>query len=373
MRTVFCLLLACVASAAAAQVEVTDVLGSRTAKGFAQATAPRTFSFPADHGAHPDYRSEWWYFTGNLETATGRHFGFQLTFFRVALAPSAAPRASAWATKQAWMAHFALTDTEAGQFHAAERLGRGALGIAGAETSPFRVWVDDWQAVSRAQGGLFPLRLKAANGKVTLELELSAVKSLTRQGQDGWDRKGSEPGNASYYYSYTRLVARGRLRTGGTQFEVTGTAWMDREWSTSALAPELAGWDWLSVQLSDGRDLMLYRLRRKDGGSDAFSKGALILPAGEKVPLSAEEFALEPRRWWTSAMTAVRYPVEWSLEIPSHGVSLQVEPRLEDQELDLSVRYWEGAVLTKGRVGAEKVTGVGYLELAGYSASDSAP
>ena len=172
--------------------------------------APRAFSFPADHGPHPDFRSEWWYFTGNLAAANGRHFGFQLTFFRVALSPDAAPRESAWATNQAWMAHFTLTDTEAGQFHSAERLGRGALGIAGAEASPFRVWVDDWQAASRAPTDAFPLRLSASDEDVAIELELSAMKPLVLQGEEGWDRKGPEPGNASYYYAYTRLAARGQ-------------------------------------------------------------------------------------------------------------------------------------------------------------------
>jgi predicted secreted hydrolase len=366
MRRACALVLVCVVSAAAAQVDVTDLLGSRPAPGFSRAEAPRAFSFPADHGAHPDFRSEWWYFTGNLAAANGRHFGFQLTFFRVALAPRAVPRESAWATNQAWMAHFTLTDTEAGQFHAAERLGRGALRIAGAEVSPFRVWVGDWQASSRAQTALFPLRLNAADETVAIELELSAAKPLILQGQDGWDRKGPEPGNASYYYSFTRVAARGRVRTRDARFEVTGTAWMDREWSTSALGPDLAGWDWLSLQLADGRELMLYRMRRKDGGTGAFSKGTLILSTGEKLPLSASEFVLEPRRWWTSRKTAVRYPVAWFLEIPSQGLSLEIEPRLDEQELDLSVRYWEGAVHTKGRVGTDTVTGQGYLELAGY-------
>src|SRR5688500_10973524 len=270
MRHALGFLLACAATAADAQVDVADLLGSRPAPGFARAMAHRALSFPEDHGPHADFRSEWWYFTGNLAAADGRHFGFQLTFFRVALAPLPIPRESAWATNQAWMAHFTLTDTEGGRFHAAERLGRGALGIAGAEASPFRVWVDDWQATSRASTGLFPLRLSASHGDVAVELELLATKPLVLQGQQGWDRKGAEPGNASYYYSHTRLAAEGSVRTRDARFEVTGTAWMDREWSTSALSPDLAGWDGLSVQLSDGRDLMLYRLRRKDGSVGAF-------------------------------------------------------------------------------------------------------
>ena len=243
MRRLLGLVLASAAAAAMAQVDVSGLLGSRPAPGFARATAPRAFSFPADHGPHPDFRSEWWYFTGNLAAADGRHFGFQLTFFRVALAPDAAPRASAWATDQAWMAHFTLTDTESGRFHAAERLGRGALSITGAQASPFRVWVDDWQAMSRASTGLFPLRLSASHGDVAVELELSATKPLVLQGRQGWDRKGPEAGNASYYYAYTRLAAQGHVRTRDGRFAVTGTAWMDREWSTSALGPDLVGWD----------------------------------------------------------------------------------------------------------------------------------
>ena len=366
MRSIPALMLALAAVTAAAQVDVTDLLGSRPAPGFARAMAPRTFSFPADHGPHADFRSEWWYFTGNVAAANGRHFGFQLTFFRVALAPDVAPRESAWATNQAWMAHFTLTDTEAGRFHVAERLARGALGLAGAEASPFRVWVGDWHAASRAPVHLFPLRLGASDGEVTVEFQLSAMKPPVLQGQQGWDRKGPEPGNASYYYAHTRLAAEGHVRTRDAQFEVTGTAWMDREWSTSALGPDLAGWDWLSLQLSDGRDLMLYRLRRKDGSAGAFSKGALILPDGARIALSAREFTLVPRRWWTSPSTDVRYPVAWSIAIPSQGLSLDIAPRLDDQELDLSVRYWEGAVLARGRAGAEAITGQGYLELAGY-------
>jgi predicted secreted hydrolase len=366
MRRLLALVPALAAATVAAQVDVTDLLGGRPAPGFARAMAPIAFSFPEDHGPHPEFRSEWWYFTGNLAAVNGRHFGFQLTFFRVALSPDAAPRASAWATNQAWMAHFALTDSEAGRFHAAERLGRGALGIAGAEASPFRVWVDDWQATGRAPEDAFPLRLRASDGDVAVELELSPMKPLVLQGDRGWDRKGPEPGNSSYYYAHTRLAAEGSVRTRDARFEVTGTAWMDREWSTSALGPDLAGWDWLSLQLSDGRDLMLYRLRRKDGSADAFSKGALILPDGTRIALSVREFEIEPRRWWTSPATQVRYPVAWSIEIPSQGLSLDVTPRLDGQEIDLSVRYWEGAVHADGRAGGETVTGRGYLELAGY-------
>ncbi len=257
-----------------ASLAVSAALGSGDLSGFARATAPRPFSFPADSGPHPEFRTEWWYYTGNLETAAGRHFGFQLTFFRTALAPPAAratdrsaPSPSAWSARQLYLAHFALTDTAGRRFHAWSRLDREALGLAGAQASPFRVWLEDWSAESDAPGGL-PVRLRAAEGDVAIDLVLASEKPVALQGDRGLSRKGPEPGNASYYYSLSRMTARGTVRAGGEALAVSGLAWMDREWSTSALGPELVGWDWVALQLDDGRDVMLYRLRRRDGPLD---------------------------------------------------------------------------------------------------------
>lgn len=367
MRRAAGCLLAFIAAGAAAQVAVTDFLGRHPAPGYAQALAPRPFTFPADHGPHPEFRSEWWYFTGHLAAADGRPFGFQLTFFRTALAPQAGARDSAWATRQAWMAHFTLTDAANGRFYPAERLGRGALGIAGAQPAPFRVWIDDWQAASLApDAGPFPMRLVARHGAAAIELRLTVLKPLVLQGQDGWDRKGPGPGNASYYYSYTRLAAEGRLSIDNKNLGVAGSVWMDREWSSNALGAELAGWDWFSLQLSDGRELMVYRLRRKDGGTGPFSSGALILRAGETIPLAADEVRLSVRRHWRSPRGPQRYPVAWTIDIPAHGLALDLEPLVDDQELDLTVRYWEGAVRASGRSGDRPISGQGYLELVGY-------
>lgn len=367
MRRAVAVLLASIAGGAAAQVGVTDFLGRQAAPGYAEALAPRAFRFPADHGPHPEFRSEWWYFTGHLAAQDRRRFGFQLTFFRTALAPEAAPRGSAWATRQAWMAHFTLTDVANGRFDAFERLGRGALGIAGAEASPFRVWIDDWQAASLGpETGLFPLRLVARSGATAIELRLSALKPLVLQGEDGWDRKGPGPGDASYYYSYTRLAAEGSLSIGDEMIAVTGSAWMDREWSSNALGTELVGWDWFSLQLSDGRELMYYRLRRKDGSAGSFSSGSLVLESGELIPLAADAVRLRPRRYWQSPRGPQRYPVAWSIEIPAQGITLDLEPLVDDQELDLTVRYWEGAVRADGRSDDRPISGQGYLELVGY-------
>src|SRR5204863_2426117 len=253
-----------------ATVAVREALADDRA-GFTRALAPRALSFPSDHGPHPEFRTEWWYYTGNLRTAAGRHFGFQLTFFRIALAPGAVVRASAWATRQLYFAHFAVSDVAGARFHAFRRGSREALGLAGASASPFRVWIEDWSA----EGDGSSARLRASGGDVALDLELSAAKPIVAQGDRGLSRKGPEPGNASFYYSLTRMPARGIVRLGREILEVSGEAWMDREWSTSALAPGVQGWDWFALQLDDGRELMFYLLRRRDGGVDPFSAGTL--------------------------------------------------------------------------------------------------
>src|SRR5690606_8472285 len=311
----------------------------------------------------PEHRTEWWYYTGNLGTEDGRHFGFELTFFRLALAPAAPESRSAWATNQAWMAHFAVTDTARGRFVASERFARGALGLAGAEGTPPRVWVEDWHAVF-ADGERIALR--AASGDTSIELELAALKPAVLHGDEGLDAKGPEPGNASYYYSLPRLDARGVLESGGERFEVRGLAWMDREWGTSALSAGVVGWDWFALQLEDGRDLMWYRLREADGGTSPFSGGSLIDANGARTALAADDAQLEPLGYWQSAATGVRYPVRWRLTIPRAELELVVEPVLDGQELALSVRYWEGAVRVTGLAGGREVRGSGYLELAGY-------
>ncbi len=347
---------------------VTNFLGSADGDaGFTRADAPRRFRFPEDHGAHPDYRSEWWYLTGNLSDETGRHFGYQLTFFRFALAAERAVRNSAWATDQLWMAHFAVTDTRAERFHSAERFERQALGLAGAEAAPFRVWLADWELASTGDR-LFPLELRARSGEVSLALVIDAGKPLVLQGEDGLDPKGPEPGNASYYYSFTRLPSRGTLDVGGERFALSGDTWMDREWSTSVLGPDLEGWNWFALQLDDGSDLMYYRLRRKDGGTSPYSGGILVAPDGTVTArFAAADASLEPAGDWLSPATGIRYTVAWRLSVPGLGLELDIRPRLPDQEMDLAVRYWEGAVTATGRRGDAPVAGVGYAEHAGVS------
>lgn len=344
-----------------ATVAVREALAEDRA-GFARAMAPRPFEFPADHGPHPDFRTEWWYYTGNLQTADRRHFGFQLTFFRVALAPTEQPRASAWATRQLYFAHFAVTDTAASRFRAFSRTGRGALGMAGAEAAPFRVWIDGWSA----EGAGASPRLRASDGDVAIDLELSATKPVVLQGERGLSRKGPEPGNASFYYSFTRMPARGVVRLGAETLAVSGEAWMDREWSTSGLGADVQGWDWFAVQLDDGRELMVYVLRRRDGTVDPFSAGSLVAPDGAVRVLGAGDVRVETLAHWSSPRSGVRYPARWRLTVPSAELRLDIEPRLPDQELRVNTRYWEGAVAVTGMAGAWSIRGHGYVELVGY-------
>jgi predicted secreted hydrolase len=344
---------------------VGDALGGATA-GFARALAPRPFVFPADHGPHPEFRTEWWYYTGNLDAADGRHFGFQLTFFRIGVAPAMVARTSAWASREAYMAHFALTDTAGRRFSAASRLSRAALGLAGARAQPFTVWVEDWSAEGVGSGAV-PVRLRAAENDLGIDLTLSSAKRPVLQGDHGLDRKGDEPGNASYYYSMTRMPASGRVTIRGVAIDVSGVAWMDREWSTSSLGADLVGWDWFALQLDHRRELMLYRLRRADGSADRFSSGSLVDVDGTSRHLGVGDFRIEVLGTWPSPRGDARYPSRWRVAVPSESLDLEVVPRLPDQELALAVRYWEGAVTVTGQAGGAPITGAGYVELVGYA------
>jgi predicted secreted hydrolase len=335
------------------------------AAGFARAAGPREFVFPADHGPHPVFRTEWWYFTGNLTADDGREFGFQLTFFRNALGPDTPAIDSNWATRQAYMGHFALSDVSGREFHAFERFDRGALGLAGAEREPMRVWIGRWQASSDSSSRS-EFRIRAEEDGVGIDLQVDALKPIVLQGVEGLSQKGPEPGNASYYYSLTRMAAVGTVTVGGTEVPVRGLAWLDREWSTSALSPGLAGWDWFALQLDDGSELMVYRLRKDDGGTAPFSAGTFVRRDGSAVRLSADDFVLGESGRWTSPRGGF-YPSGWEIRVPRLDLDLTVVPRLDDQELDLAFRYWEGAVAVGGRRNGRDVAGRGYVELTGYA------
>ena len=339
--------------------------------GYALADEARAFQFPGDHDAHPDFRTEWWYFVGHLETAEGRRFGYQLTFFRQALRPDSEERTSSWATRHVYMAHFALSDVEGKVFHSAERFARGAAGLAGVEGEEFRVWVEDWQARASdseeryTEDPIFPLRLEASDGPVTLEIELVPERPAILQGDNGLSRKGPSPGSASYYYSYTRLRAAGQVTLADGTHDVTGSGWFDREWSTSGLEPGQKGWDWFALQLEDGQDLMVYQIRLDDGSIEPLSHGALVAPDGTHRHLSIAEVSLEILDRWPSP-TGSQYPAHWRLQVPEYQLDLEVRPVLADQELQVAYRYWEGAVDVSGTSGGKEVRGRGFVELVGY-------
>ncbi len=349
--------------------QLRDVLGEgAAADGFARVTGPRAFEFPADHGAHPAYRSEWWYVTGNLRDQRGRAYGFQLTLFRFALAPEMPARTSEWATRQAWMGHFAVTDVASGRHIASERFQRGALGLAGVAIDPFRAWLDDWsmRSVAADGAGPFPMVLTAGTDDVALDLRLVSQKPRVLQGDAGFSRKSEQPGNASYYYSYTRLRASGRLRLDGQWRPAAGRAWLDREWSTSALAADQTGWDWFALQLDDGRDVMLYRLRRRDNGTDPASYAVVVDRQGKAHKMGPEGFDLEAKGFWSDPEYGARYPIAWRLRLPEHGIDARVEARVADQLVDLGFRYWEGSVRVEPAGAETGVSGMGYLEMTGY-------
>jgi len=356
--------------AAPPRLSLVETLSGADTVGYQRVVEPRSFDFPADHGPHAGFRTEWWYVTGNLTSADGRDFGFQLTIFRNALTPTAPERPSDWATNQAYMGHFTVTDVAAGRFRAWERFARGAAGLAGADAEPLRVWLEDW-TIEATPPSTFPLRLEAREGDVELRLLLDEGKPTVPQGERGLSQKGPEPGNASYYYSQPRMPAVGTLVLGADTVAVSGLAWLDREWSTSALAEGQVGWDWFALQLDDGWDMMIYRLRRADGSADALSDGVLIDPEGLRVQLEwGRNVTMDATGTWTSPLDGAVYPSGWRITVPDRGWDLTVTPRIPDQELDVSFRYWEGAVAVGGAgEGGAAVRGRGYVELTGYAGS----
>jgi len=350
-------------------LSVASILAGADTAGFARAIAPREFVWPRDHGPHPEFKNEWWYYTGNLVSGGGERYGFQLTFFRSALAPETPDGESRWRTNQVFMVHFGLTDISGGRFHAFERFGRAAKGLAGARAEPFRVWLDDWRA--EARGGrpdddVPVMRLFARETGVAIDLRVINEKPPGLQGVDGLSRKGKQPGNASYYYSLTRMRAEGTVWLPGREVPVTGGVWMDREWSTSALEEGQVGWDWFSLQLSDNTELMYYRLRRGDGSIDPANRGSFVDARGVKTDLASNDIRMDVLDRWDSPRGG-EYPSGWRLNIEREGLELNVAPVLADQELDLSFRYWEGAVRVSGTRAGNPVTGFGYVELTGYS------
>ena len=352
--------------AEAPQSRLSDLLGSDDDAGFEKAIDPREFVFPGDHGPHPGFRNEWWYVTGNLDGDGGERFGFELTIFRFALTPELPAAESNWRSNQVYIAHFAVTDAGRERFYAAERYSRGALGLAGASADPFRVWIDDWRMAAEERGQPERWRLRASDPEFALDIALTAAKPPVLNGVDGLSQKSAEPGNASYYYSITRWLTDGTLRLGGDEFRVSGLSWLDREWSSSALAADQLGWDWFALQLSDGSELMFYNLRKLDGSQDEQSAGTWIDADGTSRHIDRDEIDIAVTDTWDSPEGG-RYPSAWTLRFPDQGLSLDIRPVMADQELFTTVRYWEGAVDVQGERQGLRIEGRGYVELTGYA------
>jgi predicted secreted hydrolase len=346
-----------------------NLIGDATIpEGFVRADGSHTWDFPADHGPHPEYQTEWWYYTGNLATEDGRRFGYQLTFFRRGLTPAdkIADRASNWGSDQVYMGHFALSDIEGERHYDFERFSRGGAGLAGAQAESFGVWVENWEVSVMANG---EGRMRAMQDGIELDLILEDEKGIIFQGIDGYSQKGPETGNASYYFSQPRLASTGTVIIDGAEFQVSGLSWMDHEFSTSALSAGQVGWDWFSLQLSDGSDLMVFQIRRSDGEIDPYSSGTVIGPNGETIHLDQNHFEIQVNESWRSATSAATYPAAWTIQIPHLNLSLNIAPYLADQEMNVSYDYWEGAVSVKGTIDGQTVTGAGYVELTGYAAT----
>lgn len=350
-------------------LSVNDFLGSAAPSGFERAIEPIAFEFPRDHGPHPDFRNEWWYLTGNLTGPDDRQFGFQFTIFRNALSPDRAEHPSRWATRQTYLAQIAITDVKGNAFYSDERFARGALGLSGVELEPFRVWLEDWALRGRTPAGCatcFSVDLAADSAEFGITLHLETARPPVPHGDSGLSRKGDTGDNASYYYSFTRLDTAGELRIGDARFAVSGTGWMDHEWSTSSLQEDQVGWDWFSLQFSDNSDLMLFQLRHRNDANRNFLYGTFVEPSGAANTVAARDIKITSTDTWTSPASGASYPAGWKIGIPGLDLDIDLEPMIDAQEMNLSFRYWEGAIRASGTRAGRRITGRGYVELTGY-------
>lgn len=337
-------------------------------EGFSYADGSRQMTFPADFGAHPDYRTEWWYYTGNLQARNGRRFGFELTFFRVGLLPPAAelPADSRWYDRSLYFAHFALSDIGAQRFYAFERYARPGPGLAGAQGDPYRVWLEDWSVAADGAPGEY--HLQAAQGLLAIDLTLTDEMGVILHGENGYSRKGEEATHASYYYSQPRLRAEGSIQVEGARHSVSGLAWKDHEFSTGVLDANQIGWDWFSLQFDDGAALMLFQLREKDGNISASSSGTLISADALSTPIARDDFVLSVLDEWRSPHTGGVYPSGWRIRLAEQQCELEVRPWMADQEVNFpAFTYWEGAVRFEGACAGQPARGNGYVELTGYA------
>jgi predicted secreted hydrolase len=331
-------------------------------KGWALAVPGYAFSFPRDYGPHNNFRTEWWYFTGNLKSKEGREFGYEVAFFRYGYRLPDKLAQSRFVMNDLKFAHFAVTDLGTGRFRFDSRTSRGAYGEAGFGQKGRLAWINSWEV---SFDGSF--RLKASTQDYQVDLVLAPERPPVLQGKNGLSQKSDGIGHASYYYSITRLATSGAIQIGDESYQVSGLSWFDREWATNQLGPNQVGWNWFAIQLSDGSDLMLYQMRLNDGEIDPNSSGTWISPGGVTEPLLRDDFQLQPEAFWESPASKGKYPIAWRLKIPKLNLDLHVTTPAKDQELRVRVTYWEGCIRLAGEVAGKPVNGVGYMELTGYA------
>lgn len=362
------ILLGCLMCATPAQSQTPGPLHS----DWALALPGWQYDFPSDHGSHPDFKTEWWYFTGNLATPDGHEFGYQLTFFRQGIQRKLPTDSqSRFAVRDLWFAHFAVADLTNQTYRHFHRWSRGAFSEAGARRAgtpspdPTRwIWIDQWSAEQTAQDTWV---LQARDKDTAISLELRPLKPPIFHGENGVSQKAAGPGRASHYYSFTRIATTGTVEVGGQTFPVEGLSWYDHEWATNQLTENQEGWDWFSLQFADGTELMLFQIRQKDGGRDPFSGGTWVDAEGNSRPIRNEDFELTPLDHWVSPTTKGRYPISWKLEIPPLDLQLDISTPLAQQEFNQPpIYYWEGAIRARGRRAGHPIQARGYLEMTGY-------
>jgi predicted secreted hydrolase len=324
------------------------------------------YNFPRDHFDHPDFQTEWWYYTGNVKSPDGRRFGFELTFFRQGVDRDAQP-AGAWDVLDLYLAHAALSDLDGGKFLHAERTNRAGPGIAGVSEPQRRIWNGNWQVTWQGD----EQALNVIEKRFSLHLRLRSAKPPVIHGENGVSQKAEGPGRASHYISLTRLATVGEIELRGQKIQVAGAAWMDHEFFTHQLEADQVGWDWLSIQLEDGTELMLFNIRRKDGSLDSHSAGTFVNARGDATHLGKVEFTMDPTgSMWTSPSTRAVYPLRWKISVPKFAIALECSTSLRAQELATSARvvpaYWEGSVVLAGSKGRSPINALGYLEMTGY-------
>ena len=343
-------------------------------RGYLSVTEPCNFQFPRDHGAHPGFRTEWWYYTGNLTAENGQDFGFQLTIFRRQISPPGSsshrlPDSSAWRTQQIYIGHAAVSDVTAQKHFFKEEIARGAMDLAGVAQSNevTRIFLKRWLI----QIGDTEHRLTASTPRFTIELSMEPLKQPVAHGDRGYSVKGDSPERASCYYSFTRLKTSGIITVEGRSYSVAGLSWMDHEFSSAPLQTNISGWDWFSLQLSDNTELMAFLFRQEDGKFNPASSGTLIFPDGQHRHLAVDDFKITSQDTWQSPHSGAIYPQNWLIDISGENIMLSVASRFSEQEMrteeSTNVTYWEGSVSVKGSVDGKPVDGKGYVELTGYS------